>query len=76
MNGYKLWNYRDNCHRSARLDALIGKNVEITFNDGKTERGMLTYPFLGDGYLLKCSGNMDVKFMKSHVKSIREDKNT
>lgn len=74
MSEYKLWNYKDDCHRSARLDALIGKNVEITFNDGKTERGMLAYPFLGDGYFLKSFGNMDVRFKKSHVKSIKEIK--
>ena len=71
MSGYKMWNF-DDCHSSKRLDALIGKTVEITFKDGKTERGVLAYPHFGIGYLLKSFGDMDTRFMKSHVKSIRE----
>lgn len=73
MSGYKMWNF-DDCHRSKRLDALIGKTVEITFKDGKTERGVLREPDFGNGYLLKSFGEMDTRFMKSHVKSIKEIK--
>ena len=60
------------CHRSLELEFYLGKAVEITYKDGKTERGVLAEPHFGIGYLLKSFGDKDTRFMKSHVKSIRE----
>ena len=61
-----------NCHSSEKLDALVGKCVEILFTDGKKEIGVLLYPNFGDGYKLRTFMDYDVRFYKSHVKNIKE----
>ena len=64
-------------HRSARLDALIGKMVCIYFTDGSRSEGILGYsawPDIMQGlragcyFIRKPSGN--TVFRKSHVKKI------
>lgn len=64
-------------HRSARLDALIGKMVRIYFTDGSRGEGILGYSDrvditqglqAGEYFIRKPSGN--TVFRKSHVKKI------
>ena len=65
-------------HRSARLDALIGKMVRIYFTDGSRGEGILGYSAwldimqglrAGEYFIRKPSGSITV-FRKSHVKKI------
>lgn len=56
-------------HTSKQLDELINKAVTIRFWDGKEETGVLKYPDLGNGYILKGI-SYDTRFYKSHVKKI------
>ena len=64
-------------HRSARLDALIGKRVRIQFTDGSRGEGILGYSAwlditqglrAGEYFIRMPSGN--IVFRKSHVKKI------
>lgn len=64
------------CHRDEKLDSMLGKNVEVTFYDGKTRQGKLIYvEEFSEKYDYRRPWRYNVgntSFMKSSVKKIRE----
>ena len=58
------------CHKDEYMDSLIGRKVTITFKNGSDETGILDYPNIGVGYLLKTFKDYDVLFFKSYVRCI------
>ena len=64
--------------RSQKLDAFVGKNVEITFFDGDIKTGLLEFnrKYCGTNieshkYSISCN-SVNIFFRKSHVKKITE----
>lgn len=65
--------------RDKRLDALLGREVEITFIDNEKETGvigwnehlepLMIYP---QRYYLRLANGSHLTFRKSHVKIIKE----
>ena len=65
--------YSRNCHKSAKLDALIGKRVMIIFFDDDVQEGKLKVSQNHKGhYSIERDGEGDLDFRKSHVKRIAE----
>lgn len=56
-----------NCHESEQLNALLGKQVKITFFDDSVETGELKRGWMGYRYRVNYT-----EFYKSHVKKISE----
>lgn len=60
-------------HKSEKLDALIGKKVTVTFFDGDSRTGVLSYTDPTNrrpGFYYVDN----LHFRKSHVKSIKEER--
>lgn len=65
--------YSRSCHKSAKLDALIGKRVMIIFFDDDVQEGKLKVSQNHKGrYSIERDGKGDLDFRKSHVKRIAE----
>jgi len=61
------------CHKSEKLDALLGKDVRIEFFDGDIDTGKLKVsPRRTGHYAIERAGKGDLEFRKSHVKRITE----
>ena len=60
-----------NCHRSERLDALIGKRVKVVFKNGIVETGVLGEDKYSDRYRL-ATRTCGVCFRKTYVRKVEE----
>lgn len=61
------------CHKSKKLDALLGKHVRIEFFDGDINTGKLKVsPRRTGHYAIERAGKGDLEFRKTHVKRIEE----
>ena len=61
------------CHKSKKLDALLGKNVRIEFFDGDIDTGKLKVsPRRTGHYAIGRAGKGDLEFRKTHVKRVAE----
>jgi hypothetical protein len=65
--------------RDKRLDALLGRAVEITFTDGEKETGVLGWNehleplmLVPQHYYLRLASGSHLSFRKSYVKSVKE----
>lgn len=56
-----------NCHESEQLNALLGKQVKITFFDDSTQTGELKRGEFRNRYRVNYT-----EFYKSHIKKISE----
>ena len=57
-------------HRSKELDAMIGKKIKITFNDGSVETGTLKDDWFGR-YLIQTE-RYEIAFRKTQIKKAEE----
>lgn len=65
--------------RDKKLDALLGREVEITFIDDEKETGVLGWNehleplmLIPQHYYLRLAGGTHLSFRKSYVKRVKE----
>ena len=61
-----------NCHRSEKLEALLGKRVKVVLHDGSVYRGILGKDVYSERYKIERNHKGAMSFYKTHVKKIEE----
>ena len=61
-----------NCHKSEKLDALLGKKVKIIMYDGAIHTGVLRKDTYSDRYRVERNGKGGLCFYKTHIRKVEE----
>lgn len=61
-----------NCHKSEKLEALLGKLVKLVLHDGSVYIGFLGKDMYSERYRISSKHNGPMCFYKTHVRKIEE----
>ena len=61
-----------NCHKSEKLEALLGKRVRLVLHDGSVYIGVLGKDVYSERYKLERNYKGPMCFYKTHIKKIEE----
>ena len=61
-----------NCHKSKKLEALLGKRVKLVLHDGSVYTGVLSKDQYSERYKIERNYEGPMCFYKTHVRKIAE----